>query len=392
MPTEQSTYVVVGAGLAGAATAWRLAEAGHAVAIVERGQPADHGGSSHGSARIFRYAYPSTFYTDLVLRSRPLWSELEAAAGEQLITRTGCLDWGERRNPLALARALEGLGIEHELLSPQAAAERWQIEFDSTVLWHPDAGVIDAERSVEAMVSLAISHGARLHGDWDVQRIDRTRTGYRLHSATGDTMEAERVVICAGGFLPRLLRNLDVNQDFVAAMPNFSVTQEQAYHFPYLDDAGGWPTFIHKTDDIQTYSLPGGRDAEFRGQKLAEYAVGKSLPSAYDQDGQIDPANRRRVIAYVKRNLPGLVPEPYAETTCLFTNTPTEDFVLERDENLTVISPCSGHGAKFAPLVGVLAANLASASTPAVGRAGLPRQFLVGGSRGAISPAVGASQ
>ena len=391
-PPEQSSYVVVGAGLAGAATAWRLAEAGHEVAIVERGQPADRAGSSHGSARIFRYAYPSTLYTDLVLRSRPLWSELEAASGERLITRTGCLDWGERRNPVVLAAALERLGIEHELLSARAAAERWPIEFDSTVLWHPDAGVIDAERSVQAMVSLAISHGARLHRDWDVQRIDRTTTGYRLHSATGDTFDAERVVVCAGGFLPRLLCNLDVDQGFVAAMPTFSVTQEQAYHFPYRDDADGWPTFIHKTDSIQTYSLPGGRDAEFRGQKLAEYAVGKPLPSAYEQDRQIDPANRRRLIRYVEENLPGLVPEPYAETTCLFTNTPTEDFVLDRDENLTVISPCSGHGAKFAPLIGVLAANLASARTPAAGRASLPRRFLVGGGRRAILPPVGKLQ
>src|SRR5205823_1091600 len=139
MGTQQSTYVVVGAGLAGAATGWRLAEAGHDVTLVERGEPADHRGSSHGSARIFRYAYPSTVYTDLVLRSRPLWTELETAAGEQLITPTGCLDWGARRNPVALARSLEEAAVEHELLTPAAAAERWPIRFDSTVLWHPDA-------------------------------------------------------------------------------------------------------------------------------------------------------------------------------------------------------------------------------------------------------------
>ena len=124
MATDQSAFVVVGAGLAGAATAWRLAEAGHDVTLVERGLPADREGSSHGSARIFRYAYPSALYTDLVLRSRPLWSELEAAVGKQLISRTGCLDWGERRDPGALARSLEEVGIEHELLSPATASER----------------------------------------------------------------------------------------------------------------------------------------------------------------------------------------------------------------------------------------------------------------------------
>lgn len=384
MASEHSTYVVVGAGLAGAATAWRLAEAGHDVTLVERGAPADYRGSSHGSARIFRYAYPSTLYTDLVLRARPLWSELEAAAGEELITRTGCLDWGERRDPLALARSLEEVGVKHELLTPAAASERWPIRFESTVLWHPDAGVIDAERSVNAMVALATSHGARLRTGWDVRKVERTATGHRLRASAGDTIEAEHVILCTGGFLPRLLHNLDVDPRFVEAIPALKVTQEQAYHFPY-GDSDDWPTFIHKADAIQTYSLPGGRDAGFRGQKLAEYAVGKAIPSAYEQDGRIDPANRERLIAYVKENLPGLVPEPYAETTCLFTTTPTEDFVLDRTENLTVISPCSGHGAKFAPLIGLLAAALASARTPAAGRALLPREFLTDGSlRGAL--------
>jgi len=67
-----SEYVVIGAGLAGAATAWNLARGGYEVTLVERDQPAAHDGSSHGSARIFRYAYPSEFYTGLVVESKRL--------------------------------------------------------------------------------------------------------------------------------------------------------------------------------------------------------------------------------------------------------------------------------------------------------------------------------
>ena len=121
-----------------------------------------------------------------------------------------------------------------------------------------------------------------------------------------------------------------------------------------------WPTFIHKSAAIQTYGLPGGRDASFAGQKVAEYNGGKLIPSAAAQTGAVDPDNRRRVVDYVQKYLPGLDPEPYAETTCLFTNTPTEDFLIDRAEGLTVLSPCSGHGAKFAPLIGQWAADLAT--------------------------------
>ena len=80
-----------------------------------------------------------------------------------------------------------------------------------------------------------------------------------------------------------------------------------------------------------------------RGQKVAEYNGGGFLPSAAAQTGEVDPANRRRVVDYVRSYLPGLDPEPYAETTCLFTNTPNEDFIIDRarqpDHPLAVFRP-----------------------------------------------------
>ncbi len=76
------------------------------------------------------------------------------------------------------------------------------------------------------------------------------------------------------------------------------------------------------------------------------------IRSAAFQGGRVDPANRDRVLGYVERHLPGLVPEPYAETTCLFTSTPDEAFVVDRADGVTVLSACSVHGAKFAPCVG----------------------------------------
>ncbi|MGO1543202.1 MAG: FAD-dependent oxidoreductase [Gulosibacter sp.] len=108
------------------------------------------------------------------------------------------------------------------------------------------------------------------------------------------------------------------------------------------------------------YALPGGRNGDHRGLKVALHNGGKVLPSAAQQDGQVDPANRQWVTDYVRKFIPGVVPEPYSEATCLFTNTPTEDFVLERVEGITIVSACSGHGAKFGPLIGLLAAGVAT--------------------------------
>jgi sarcosine oxidase len=213
------------------------------------------------------------------------------------------------------------------------------------------------------MIDRAVKHGARLLTGWDVAGVEKRGSGYRLRSAAGWQIDAGNVIVSAGGWLPGLLGRLGLPDGFLAGLPEITVRQEQAYHFRYRELSGSqpeWPTFIHKSAAIQTYGLPGGRDASFAGQKVAEYNGGKLIPSAAAQTGAVDPDNRRRVVDYVQKYLPGLDPEPYAETTCLFTNTPTEDFLIDRAEGLTVLSPCSGHGAKFAPLIGQWAADLAT--------------------------------
>lgn len=366
---NSSEYVVVGAGLAGAATAWQLARRGHEVTILERSTPAAHDGSSHGSARIFRYAYPDSFYAAMVVESSGMWDELSRIAGTSLITPTGSVDYGQERRPELLARVLGENGVDHELLTADDARGRWpQIAFDTQVLWHPGAGVIDAETSVNTMVSEAERLGARVVTGWELSGAERTASGYRLTSTGGEVYDAGNLVVSAGGWLPALLGRLSLPEGFLAGLPEITVRQEQAFHFRYRNE-GAWPTFIHKNAHIQTYGLPGGRDADFAGQKLAEYNGGKQIPSAAQQDGVVDPQNRQRVMEYVRTYLPGLDPEPYAETTCLFTNTPSEDFVIDRADRITVVSPCSGHGAKFAPLIGRWAADLAA------GDADVPSRF-----------------
>lgn len=366
---ESATYAVIGAGLSGASVAWHLAESGAEVIVLERDVPASALGSSHGSARIFRYGYLDPFYAGLVVQARRGWDELEAASGRRLITPSGALDFGAVRDPRGLADVLDTVGVEHELLSRADAGTRWpQLRFDTEVLWHPGAGVIDAEESVHAMLELAQRAGAQLRTGWDVASVRHGFTGYVLTSATGRTVHAEQVIVAAGGWLPALLGDLDLPGGFSDAMPQFEVRQENAFHFAYRaesdhgepapDAATSWPTFIYKGDDIQTYGLPGGRDADHRGQKVAEYNGGRVIRSARDQDGRIDAANRHRVAGFVERFAPGLESDTYAETTCLFTNVPRDDMIIDRAAGVTILSPCSGQGAKFAPLLGELVHDL----------------------------------
>jgi sarcosine oxidase len=245
--------------------------------------------------------------------------------------------------------------------------------------------VIAAEGTVRALLEQAQRHGARILSSWPVTGLAATSAGYRLDTDDGRTFDAERVVVTAGGWLPALLDRLPLPAGFRALVPPLQVTQENAFHFPYREEeTNRWPTFIHRTRAIRVYGLPGGRDAGFRGQKIAEFLGGRRIASAADQDGVVDPANRDRIVDYVRQCLRGLVPEPYAETTCLFTSTPSEDFLVDGVDGITLVSPCSGHGAKFAPLIGDIAADVATGE----GRA--PDRFTVRAfgtaSRGAPAP------
>jgi sarcosine oxidase len=365
MATEE--IIILGAGLAGASAAWRLACRGQSVTVLERTTPANPQGSSHGSARIFRYAYPEQIYCDLVVEARRGWTELERESGQTLITTTGCLDFGDQRRTEQLAAVLGRAEVAHELVSAEEAAARWpQIRFDTQVLWHPGAGVLDPDRTVEAMLDLARESGhARVLTDWEAVGIERTGTGFRVRSHADQTVEGSQIIVAVGGWLPEAIYALDLPSGLVAAMPPLIVRQEQAYHFPYrTPHASAWPAFIQKGPKLQTYGLPGGRDAGFQGQKVAQYNGGPTIRSARSQDGLIREENRRRMIEYVETYLPGLDPRPYAETTCLFTNTPSEDFIIDSADDVVLLSACSGHGAKFAPLLGEWAADLVMGTGP----------------------------
>jgi sarcosine oxidase len=351
---------VIGAGLTGAAAAWRLAARGRQVVLVEAATPAHAGGSSHGSARIFRHAYDDPFLVGLTVRALSGWRELEAESRRAILTTTGGLDTGSGRELDAISAALAVHGLESELLDPQAARERWpQLAFESRVLHQPDAGVVDAAVAVDAMVSEAQRHGAEvLLGD-RVVAVEQRGDGALVHLGQGHAVAASTVVVAAGAWLPELAAALPA--DVAERLPPLIVTQQQVFHFPYPAqpaEPAYWPVFVHQGERT-VYSLPGGRDAGGTGFKIAEHDGGVRT-TASTRDGVVDPASRERIIDFVRRSLPAVDPTPYAEATCLYTSTANEDFVIDRVGPVVIASPCSGHGAKFAPVLGEVIADAAT--------------------------------
>jgi len=357
--TVRADLIIVGAGLAGAAAAYAAANRGLGVVVLEAFGPAHRNGSSHGSARIFRRAYPDPLYVRLTGQSEQRWRALEAEAGEDLLTLTGAVDFGRAREPEQLHNVLTECGVPADLLPEQAAAERWPfIDFRGVgrVMYHADAGVLDPDRAIAAMLRLATARGADVRFDTPVETL-AAAPGGAVATTAGETFEAPVAVVAAGAWIAPLL-------DGLVALPPLTVTQQQVFHFAPAPGTPPepWPIFIHSDGSGYRYGLPGGRDGGVPGAvKIGEHDPGQAT-TAGDRDFRIDPAARERVRAFVADRLPGLDPAPVNEASCLYTWTANEDFILDRPGGgpFVVASPCSGHGAKFAPLIGEFIAGLAA--------------------------------
>jgi monomeric sarcosine oxidase len=351
--------IIVGAGLAGSAAAWILSRRGCEVLLLEAFQPGHVNGSSHGSARIFRRAYPDPLYVRLTGEARKLWHVLEDEAGEELITITGALDFGATSEPRTMYDLLTAEHVPAEFLTPTQAADRWPgfaFSDDDQVLFHPEGGVIDTERAMAAMRRLAAGRGADIRYGTKVTRIDEDGSVHiegTVH-AQDQVLTAPAVIVAAGAWTGPLLQDQ-------MTLP-LTVTQTQAFHFKQTRE-GPWPTFIYlQPEQVPMYGLPSGSDAP-GSVKIGVHGLG-TVTTGDDRTGIVDPVVREVTQQFVLKKVPGLEQLPCGELTCLYTSTPSEDFILDRRGNIVVASVCSGHGAKFAPLTGEIAADLATGKQP----------------------------
>ncbi len=347
--------IVVGGGVMGAATAWWLARRGHEVVVLDRFDRGHRRGSSHGGSRIFRLAYPDPFYVDLARRALPLWRELEDDAGCPLLETTGGVDHGPPEVVHGLAAALDATGVRAEVLSPGAAAERWPgMRFDRAVLHQADAGRCRAESTVAACLDGAAAAGAALHLGTGPAELAPAATGDGVVVRTRERSWRARVaVVTTGAWVGHVLAGH-------VELPPHTVTLEQVQHFAPVDPAASWPSFLHhRVDGPVVYGL----ETPGEGVKVDEHHAGR-LVDPDDPDRSADETRRRALTAYVEAWFPGLDPTPVHPAACLYTTTPTEDFIVDRVGALVLGSPCSGHGFKFAPLIGRMLADLADGTAP----------------------------
>jgi sarcosine oxidase len=321
---------IVGAGVMGCASARALARRGHHVTIYEQFSVGHRRGSSHGRTRIYRYSYADESYVGMMKEAVALWHELEGESGELILQKTGGLDMGKDLD--AHVAAFEAHDISYEVIDAKAVAQRWPSLSlpEGDVLFQADGGVVHAEKAWHAFVSAALTAGTTL---LEERRIDDLGPhGFIDYDVT---------VVTAGGWAKQLLATAGIDLDV-------KPTRETIAYFR-LDDV---PPTLVDWGDPSVYALhdPG------HGLKAGEHIAGPETDP--DGDGAPNVASVERLTEWVRARFRAADPQPVGAETCIYTNTPDEHFELARHGSIVVGSACSGHGFKFAPLIGKRIADL----------------------------------
>jgi sarcosine oxidase len=336
--------IVVGAGVMGSATARALARDGKKVALLEQFELGHARGSSHGRSRIFRFSYPDPIYVGMAMEALDLWREAEREADDALIVTTGGLDLGPDIDDNA--RALGEKGAPFEMLEGSEATRRFpavSVSFDRPVLYHPDAGICLADSAVKFFVASAQRSGAEIFERRRVDRLEANDEEVRIR-AGDETFAAPVAIVTAGAWARKLLEPVGID---LPTRPTRETVAFFAYEGEMLPVLVEWgPPHI--------YALP----SPGQGIKAGEHIAGPTTDP--DLEGPVSEDSIKRVTAWVAERFPQAERPPHHAETCLYTNTADERFILERHGPIVVGSPCSGHGFKFAPLIGRRLADLAT--------------------------------
>lgn len=356
--------IVVGGGVMGTAAARELAARGRDTLLLERFTFGHSRGSSGGPTRIFRFTYEHPDYVRMAGPALDAWRELEDVSGERLLHTTGGIDIGDgaRRS----ADALEAAGAPFTWLTPEDTMERWAglvIAPGTRVLMQEAGGVCMCERTVRAQARVAAEAGATVMEETTVASLlPDGADGVEVRTTAGDAYLAPVAVVTAGPWAAPLLRTAGIDLPLV---PSF----EQVTYCRLADEPHPFPTIVDWTG-VSTLGLESDGD----GSSNAPYALPNpeepgSIKMALDRSGpdvdadarsfEPDPERLERLAGWAsKRFLP--LEEARPPETCLYTNTPDGEFVLDRLGPIVVGSPCSGHGFKFAPLIGKILADMAT--------------------------------
>ncbi len=350
--------IVIGAGTMGSAVAYHLAKRRQRVLVIEQFSAVNDFGSHTGYTRIIRHAYyESVDYVALVLRSDELWQQLEKDSGRHLLIRTGGIDIGPEDGDIfsgALRACIEHQ-LPHEHLRSRDAMQRWpqfRLPEDWHVCFDQKAGYLIVDPCIRGHLELARRNGAELHENETVESIEFRKDAVRVRTSKS-SYEAGSAIICGGGWNTRLLADLHLPLEVERQAIGWFSPKEPAMFQP-----SRFPVFLAETPGGIFYGFP---LHNHQGVKIARHDGGLRFSSPDLISRTFEPQDAVQLQDFFSKYIPAIRNELLEGKVCLYTMTPDTHFIVDvhpHHPRCFIAAGFSGHGFKFAPVIGEILADL----------------------------------
>jgi len=353
--------IIIGSGSVGAAAGYYATRAGLKVLMIDAHMPPHSEGSHHGDTRLMRHAYgEGERYVPLVLRAQTLWDELAQISGEPVFERTGVVNLGPANSPFLanVARSAQQFNLKVEQLNAAEIATRWPeiaVPDDYIGLFEESSGVLRSELAIKTWIALAKEAGCAQLFNCPVSAITHTDEGVAVETADG-LYSGRRLLVSAGTWVANLVPNLPVQP----LRKVFAWFQADGRY----SSKNRFPAFTGELPNgDQFYGFPAENDA----LKIGKHNGGQLISTPQERKPfRALPGDGSEAFSFLRNVLPGVGGLLHG-AACTYDNTPDEDFIIDTlpgHDNTLLIAGLSGHGFKFASVLGEIAAQFAQGITP----------------------------
>lgn len=363
--------IVLGLGGMGSSSVFHLAQKSVSVLGIEQFEIAHAKGSSHGESRLIRKAYfEHPNYVPLLERSYLLWGELSKASGKKLLHQTGLVIYGPEKGGKVLpgvrsAANLHGLKIEEYSAGEcEKRFPKLKVPEGFVGIYEPTGGYLELENSISAYCELAKKNGASLHFNEKVTAWKKEKNTIRVTTDKNEYL-TKKLVITAGPWSQEILGDIGVK---------LTVKRVPMFWFPTTSgfaEKEGMPSFAYDLPWGFIYGFP---NIAGQGVKISPHLPGSTVTDPYKIDREVQKEELDPVTQCINKYLPGVDPTPTKSVVCMYTMSPDSHFIIDQHpscEGVYLAAGFSGHGYKFASVIGEVMSDLST-----TGKTDQPIDFL----------------
>lgn len=349
--------IVVGSGSVGSAAGFYATQAGLKVLMIDSAHPPHQQGSHHGETRLIRHAYgEGARYVPMVLRAQQLWDELEHLSGERIMQRSGVINLAPANSPFLhnVIESAKKFQLNLQVMQADDIRQRWpQINVPDGYLgaFEADSGYLNAEQAVRSYIRLAEQAGCAQLFNCGVQSIASEGDLQTVTTSDG-LFRGRKLLISAGTWVNSLCPGLPVRP----LRKVFAWYQADGRY----SENNKFPAFtVEMANGSQFYGFPASDNALKIGRHDGGQWINRQEErtpfGSYAEDGS-------ETFSFLRQFLPG-IGVCLRGAACSYDNSPDEDFIIDRlpgHPNRLIITGLSGHGFKFASVLGEIATQFAT--------------------------------